>query len=143
MRGRGVGRMNGRGYKRTIVEMETSDFDDGRSKDNRNSSADRDDGVRGINKLFMEKPQKSKKTKQCKAKDAKLQTAKKVLAGSSPQKKRMRKDNSAKVVGDWEKLEENVGNQDISNTDEISELVESDVENSLLMEEKLLWSIDV
>ena len=39
MRGRGVGRMNGRGYKRTIVEMETSDFDDGRSKDNRNSSA--------------------------------------------------------------------------------------------------------
>ena len=61
MRGRGVGRMNGRGYKRTIVEMETSDFDDGKSKDNRNSSADRDDGVCDINKLFMEKPQKSKK----------------------------------------------------------------------------------
>ena len=123
--------------------METSDFDDGRSKDNRNSSADReDDGVLGIDKLFMEKPQKSKKAKQCKAKDAKLQTAKKVLAGSSPQKKRMRRDKGVEVVGDWEKLEENVGNQDISNTDEISELVESDVENSLLMEEKLSWSIN-
>ena len=59
MRGRGVGRMNGRGYKRTIVEMETSDFDDGRSKDNRNSSAARDNCVHGINKLFMEKPQKN------------------------------------------------------------------------------------
>ena len=54
----------------------------------------------------------------------------------------MRKDKGVEVVGDWEKLEENVGNQDISNTDEISELVESDVENSLLLEEKLLWSID-
>ena len=60
MRGRGVGRMNGRGYKRTIVEMETSDFDDGGSKDNRNTSAEREnDGVHGIDKLFMEKPQKS------------------------------------------------------------------------------------
>ena len=54
MRGRGVGRMNGRGYKRTIVEMETLDFDD------RNSSANRDNGVRGISKLFIEKPQKRK-----------------------------------------------------------------------------------
>ena len=41
-------------------------------------------------------------------------------------------------MGDWEKLEENVGNQDISNIDEISELVESDVENSLLMEGKFI-----
>ena len=40
--------MNGRGNKRTIVEMETSVFDDGKSIDNRNSSADSDDGVRGI-----------------------------------------------------------------------------------------------
>ena len=48
--------------KRIIVEMDTSDFDDGGSKDNRNSSADReDDGVLGINKLFMNKPQKVKK----------------------------------------------------------------------------------
>ena len=54
----------------------------------------------------------------------------------------MRRDKGVEVVGDWEKLEENVGNQGISNTDEISELVESDVENSLLLEEKLLWNID-
>ena len=61
MRSRGVGRINDRGYKRTIVEMETSDFDDGKSKDNGNSSANRDDGVRGISKLFMEKLQKRRK----------------------------------------------------------------------------------
>ena len=48
--------MNGRGYKRIIVEMETSEFDEGRSKDNENSSADREEGVLGIDKLFMEKP---------------------------------------------------------------------------------------
>ena len=46
-----------------------------------------------------------------------------MLAGSSSQKKRMRRDKGVEVVVDREKLKENVGNQDISNTDEISELL--------------------